>query len=562
MSFLAPWAFWFAALLPVIVLLYLLKLRRRELPVSSLLFWQQMLQESRRRTLFQRLRRPLSLLLHLLIFILLMLALARPILERLLGSSAATVIILDDRARMQARGADGRTRFEVAADAARREIGQASATHPIALLTIAGGPSVAAPFSPDERELGERLAALKPTSKSGGLGEAVAVARDLLGSKGGGGRVLFIGAPNAADAIPPDLAVKNVATPLENVGITRFAARALPASPETAEVYLRVQNFGQAAANGQVELALGGRVIDVKSLSLKPGETSEEVFPIAPPKQRGAAQLAARWKGADALPLDDQAEMTLPSRPPARVLLISSGNWFLEKLLTADPGVEFELLAPDAFQPALAAQFDAVILDAPLPAGFDWEKSAANLIFLAGSPFDTGETLDNLLVPQADGTHPLLALVNLENVHLGRARQMQLPERRGSWTFEAPLRSLEAPLLISAERREDGAPPVRALAFGIDTSASDLPLRIAYPLLISNAIRWVAGDSTQVGAASSAETLNAVERDLRGSTVTAEDRRSSWLTVSTLWPPWQYLALAAALLFTGEWWAFHRRRTE
>jgi hypothetical protein len=28
------------------------------------------------------------------------------------------------------------------------------------------------------------------------------------------------------------------------------------------------------------------------------------------------------------------------------------------------------------------------------------------------------------------------------------------------------------------------------------------------------------------------------------------------------WPLWQYLALAALVLFTIEWWLFHRRRTE
>jgi hypothetical protein len=28
------------------------------------------------------------------------------------------------------------------------------------------------------------------------------------------------------------------------------------------------------------------------------------------------------------------------------------------------------------------------------------------------------------------------------------------------------------------------------------------------------------------------------------------------------WTPWQWLALTALALFTGEWWLFHRRKTE
>ena len=61
---------------PVIVLLYLLKLKRRPVPVSTLMFWQRVLQESRRRAFFQRLRQLFSLLLHLLIFALILGALA------------------------------------------------------------------------------------------------------------------------------------------------------------------------------------------------------------------------------------------------------------------------------------------------------------------------------------------------------------------------------------------------------------------------------------------------------------------------------------------------------
>src|SRR5260370_15540861 len=101
MTFLAPWAAWFALGIPIIVLLYLLKLKRRPLPVSTLMFWQQVLEESRRRAFFQKLRHLLSLLLHLLIFALILAALARPVLDRAVREGSSTVIIVDVRARMQ-----------------------------------------------------------------------------------------------------------------------------------------------------------------------------------------------------------------------------------------------------------------------------------------------------------------------------------------------------------------------------------------------------------------------------------------------------------------------------
>ena len=108
MTFFAPWAAWFLAGIPVIVLLYLLKLKRRPHTVSTLMFWQRLMQENRRRALFQRLRNLLSLLLHLLIFALIVAALARPTFDRLIREGASLVIVLDVRARMQARESDGR----------------------------------------------------------------------------------------------------------------------------------------------------------------------------------------------------------------------------------------------------------------------------------------------------------------------------------------------------------------------------------------------------------------------------------------------------------------------
>ena len=72
-----PYAlFWLLLTLPLVAL-FLLKVRPRLQAVSTVLFWQQVLPESRPRRWWQRLRHPLSLLLQLLLLLLLTLALAR-----------------------------------------------------------------------------------------------------------------------------------------------------------------------------------------------------------------------------------------------------------------------------------------------------------------------------------------------------------------------------------------------------------------------------------------------------------------------------------------------------
>ena len=78
MSFLAPAAFAALAIAIPVLLLYMLRLRRREVLISSTFLWRQVVQDTEANTPWQRLRRNLLLFLQLLILLLLVLALARP----------------------------------------------------------------------------------------------------------------------------------------------------------------------------------------------------------------------------------------------------------------------------------------------------------------------------------------------------------------------------------------------------------------------------------------------------------------------------------------------------
>ena len=81
MSFLMPAAFVLLGLIPVVVLFYLLKLRRTDHVVSSTMFWSKAVEDLHANAPFQRLRKNLLLLVQLLIIALLVLAFARPLLS-------------------------------------------------------------------------------------------------------------------------------------------------------------------------------------------------------------------------------------------------------------------------------------------------------------------------------------------------------------------------------------------------------------------------------------------------------------------------------------------------
>lgn len=119
MSFLTP-AFLLLGLLAIpIILLYMLRLRRREVLVSSTLLWQKLMRDREANAPWQKLRRNLLLFLQLLILGALVFALARPFIPIPALASGNTVVLLDASASMQASDVEP-TRF----DAAKAEVSQ------------------------------------------------------------------------------------------------------------------------------------------------------------------------------------------------------------------------------------------------------------------------------------------------------------------------------------------------------------------------------------------------------------------------------------------------------
>lgn len=620
MTWLQPWAVWFAAGVPVIVLLYFLRLKRRPVTVSTLMFWQRVMQESSRRAFFQRLRNLLSLLLHLLIFLLLVGALARPVLDRFVREGSSTVLVLDIRARMQAVEPDGRTRFENALRLAKDYARQAGGQREFALLTLDAKPSVVVPFTGDEKPLLNALEKLGATDAAGELSPALDLADSLLAARKGSQRVILLTDrptdPGMTRTNP--LVTHAVGSSLDNLAITRFATRPMPASPETSEVLLEVQNFGGAPARTDVELAFDGRPIEVKPLALAPGERRLEIFTSVPRPARSArGWLTAKLSASDGLAIDNIAFATLPPARSDRVLLVSKGNTFLEKLLIVDSGIKFQFITPEAYQSTMAEKFEVVIFDGILPAGFDLGTATGNFLFLKTTPFSGGGApIEQPLITDVDASHPATRLVSLQNVTVIQAQSLVVPPPHDGWTFSAPLRSFEHPLLVTGER---AGQRVAALAF--DVLQSDLPLRVAFPLLMNSTLRWLAGERTDSLPSLAAGELFPLRpgQSIAPLPVTAlpkpgdkipspsiasffepvrngfyqvhESGATRWLAVNTSsatesnlrtsaasdpstapilppavgfhgWPFWQWLALAAFVLISTEWWLFHRRKTE
>src|SRR3954452_3370450 len=92
---------WAGLLIPVVVF-YILKIRLRRVPVSTVIFWRQIFDEKKPRSLWQKLRHLLSLLVQLALLFLLVAALPEPYRASEAAAARRVILVVDNSASMSA----------------------------------------------------------------------------------------------------------------------------------------------------------------------------------------------------------------------------------------------------------------------------------------------------------------------------------------------------------------------------------------------------------------------------------------------------------------------------
>jgi hypothetical protein len=120
MNWISPWlAVWAGAIaIPALIILYFLKLRRRDVEISTTLLWKKAIEDLQANAPFQKLRKNILLLLQLLILGAAVVAVGQPTLKAQTASGVRHLILIDRSASMSARdatlGSQPATRLEAA----------------------------------------------------------------------------------------------------------------------------------------------------------------------------------------------------------------------------------------------------------------------------------------------------------------------------------------------------------------------------------------------------------------------------------------------------------------
>ena len=496
MPFTTPLALLGLLFIPAVVAMYLLKLRRDETIVPSTLMWTRLVADVEANAPWQRLRRSLLLLLQLLLVVILALLAARPFLERPAGLARDVVLVIDTSASMAATDVLP-NRLEAAKAATIAALRDLPTGGKVSVIAADRSARIVVNETTDLGRVRQALDGIETTSAHGDLGDALELAGKLA-ARSGDAQVLVATdgalATPATTTVPARITVLPVGRERKNQAIVAMAVRTAP-SAVTRSVFVSVANLDLERAARRLEVWGDGALIEVRDLLLDAQARSDVVIDDVP---RDVGTLEVRLVGPDPLvaaapdqlAVDDHAWAIVPPDRTRLILVVGPGDPYLETALSYLPNVELFGVTADEYGPASertdGRPWDLVIFEGSLPATL---PRTPILAIAPGASSPLGEvtgTLTNPGIGSLDPDEPILRYVDLSTTHIASASRFVLPE----WARTVISGPQGAPLLYAGSR---AGLPTAVLAF--EPRRSDLPLQVAFPILLANLTGELLGGS-------------------------------------------------------------------
>jgi hypothetical protein len=252
---------------------------------------------------------------------------------------------------------------------------------------------------------------------------------------------------------------------------------------------------------------LNDELVGLRNETLTPGEPVSMVFELA--GGRPGVLRAHLDVPGDLLPADDEAFAVLGT-VASRAITLVGGDALSTRVLAADPRVQLSLLSPSEVTAEGLAGADAVFFLAGTPPTLDGLNMAVLTRRVPG-PAELGDLVSMPEVVSWERSHPVNRFVDYQGSTIARSASM------GDLGGLVPIVSSDTGPLVLAGERGGG----RVVQFAFDPFESDLPMRVAWPVLLLNSVGWL---TERAGGAAQATLIPAGSpfiRPLPGSTGTA-----------------------------------------
>ena len=490
MTFERPHAWALLALAVPIIILFLRFRRRRDVDVPSLAIWHDVAPAGVGRRGLRRIEDAVQLAALLLALVCFTAALAVPVLGAAPDPARRLVVVLDVSASMNARAGSG-SRFDEARAAAERAISKLGPGDAAVVWAASAAPRVVVEPTTDHAAARASLARVRPSLERSGMKATLAAAQLAAGRDAGAAVLVLTDAAGAAELREFDGAssfVVGVAggagTEVRNAGIVAADVDVNRAVDGDADggARLRVRVARSDGPPSARTLVLSRAGVEVARADVDVPETgaAEVVLPLdAFAAAGGVAEV--RLVPADDFSPDDVVTFALPAPRHLRVALVAARlapSRFLADALRAmgdalDPAGT--VIAQPESPAATFSASDVIVAEDVVPPAAPRDR--ATLQF--GAP---GRAVERPIVWSV-GAHPVLAGADLSPLRIDRANVLDVAQGE-----RVLIECAEGAVAVAGEDAEG----TRHVRIGFRPDATTLPLEAAFPILVRNAVRWLA----------------------------------------------------------------------
>ena len=473
------WALSLLAIIPFVVLLYFLKLKRPQIAVASTLLWQKVIEDMRVNSPFQKLKKSILLLVQLLVMLALIFAVCRPVVSALNASDKSLVIAIDNSASMQARDENGERRLDQAIKRAQELVDNLGRNDAAMIVVFNSRAKILSRFTNNRRILGHAISKIGPTERPTDVLPALELAKSVAPARKNPQLILL---SDGDFETPPDIelpmpvAYEKIGAPADNVAVTGLDIRRSIHDRNLVEMFVATRNFSQKEMSGNMKVKLNDKTLDSKFVKIGAGEAISQIFEATLP-EGGTVEIELDID--DALDVDNRAWQTITAPVHRRVLIVGTRSFFISRVLNASPGTRADVITPDNYSAEAAAGYHTVI----------WNQvgqpdiAPAHNLYLGCMPRMSGLSPGSLQqappVLDWDGTHPINRFLDYQNLVIAETTIMKtLPPQT-----KVLLRSTDTPLITLTEVDGHGLCIV-----GFDPVKSNWPLVVSFPLFLNNAL--------------------------------------------------------------------------
>ena len=483
MQFLNPLGLLLLGLIPVLLLLHSLKPKAKTVPITTLFLWNKARKEQPAGLRLHKLLKNLPLLFQILILLLSALALFQPVWLWNTQQFSNMILVLDTSASMKTETA-GNSRFELAQEKALELINDLPPLSQALIIESGRIPKVKVRFTQNKPALRAAIESIQPTDTAGDLKKSVFLALSFFDSQRND--QIFVITDGAGEELSNISGLHQNITPLlvgegsNNVGITKFSFRQELMEEGQQQILLELKNFSPTPKQVPLELKINNARLAQTTPTLQPHEKQLLFFPYDG-QLSGIAQV--RLGVTDDFATDNQAHTVLSPPKPIRVLLISQGNYFLERFLAAHPN--FVVTKKNAVNqeawPEWVETHDIVVMDRISPPRTDFGNFLLLDVVSPQLPLVSQGKIAPAQILDWDTTHPILENVDLHGTAVESPTLLEAPRE---WE---PLVASRQSGLVYAHAQKG----LRVVVFAFDLSQTNLPRKVAFPLLMNNAFRWL-----------------------------------------------------------------------